>query len=131
MEGNRRIAICSSSRKDDVMSLALCVSRLYRLTIQDTEIQMIVYFRHKGLEQFFRLGSKAGIQPKHEARLRAQLTRLDAATAPQDMALPAWKLHALSGQMNGCWAVSVDKNWRLISRFAGDNVEMVDYLDYH
>jgi proteic killer suppression protein len=39
-------------------------------------------FRHRGVEKFFRTGSKAGIQPKHEARLRILLTTLNLASTP-------------------------------------------------
>lgn len=92
---------------------------------------MIVSFRHKGLQRFFTTGSKAGVQPKHEQRLRAQLTRLDAAKSPQDMGLPAWRLHPLSGALEGHWAVWVDENWRLTFRFDGEDAELVDYQDYH
>ena len=40
-------------------------------------VQMIKSFRHKGLEHFFREGSKAGIQPAHAGKLRLQLAALD------------------------------------------------------
>jgi len=49
---------------------------------------MIRRFRHKGLESFFRHGSKAGIQAKHAEKLRLQLTALDAATRPSDLSAP-------------------------------------------
>jgi len=38
---------------------------------------LIKSFRHKGIEQFFKAGSKAGIQPKHAEKLRKQLFALD------------------------------------------------------
>jgi len=45
---------------------------------------MIRSFRHKGLEAFFRKGSRAGIQPHHAGRLRIQLVSLDNAARPED-----------------------------------------------
>jgi proteic killer suppression protein len=92
---------------------------------------MIKNFRHKGVERFFSTGSKAGIQPKHAKRLRLQLGMLDAATSPNDMALPGWKLHALQGELAGHWAVWVDGNWRLTFTFEGEDAVLVDYQDYH
>ncbi|MCL5669091.1 MAG: type II toxin-antitoxin system RelE/ParE family toxin [Gammaproteobacteria bacterium] len=92
---------------------------------------MIKSSRHKGLEKFFKVRSKAGIQPQHAARLRIQLTALNIAETPEDMNVPGWKLHRLKGDKNLFWAVWVDKNWRLIFRFQGQDVEHVDYLDYH
>jgi toxin HigB-1 len=88
-------------------------------------------FRHRGLERFFRVGSKAGIQPKHAKRLRLQLGRLDAAAGPADMDLPGWRLHPLKGELAGHWAVWVDENWRLTFAFEGPEAVLVDYQDYH
>lgn len=92
---------------------------------------MIKSFRHKGLERFFKTGSKAGIQAVHAKRLAAQLLRLDAAKAPADMNLPGWKLHSLRGALRGYWAVWVDQNWRLTFAFEGEDAAVVDYHDYH
>jgi toxin HigB-1 len=92
---------------------------------------MIKSFRHKGLERFFREGSKAGIQPKHEKRLRLQLGRLNAARSAVDMNLPGWRWRPLTGTFRGHWAVWVDGNWRLTFIFEGTDAVLVDYQDYH
>ena len=92
---------------------------------------MIRSFRHKGLETFFRTGSKAGILPQHSARLRLQLTALSIAESPDEMNVPGWRLHRLSGDLKGHWSVSVSGNWRLVFRFTGQDAELVNYLDYH
>jgi proteic killer suppression protein len=88
-------------------------------------------FAHKGLETFFRTGSKAGIQPAHAAKLRRQLAQLEQAESPQDMNLPGWRLHPLTGGLAGHWSVWVNGNWRLTFRFDDGDAELVDYLDYH
>jgi proteic killer suppression protein len=92
---------------------------------------MIKSFRHKGLERFFREGSKAGIQPQHAKRLRLQLARLDAASGPEDMNLPGWRLHALKGDLAGHWSAWVNGNWRMTFAFDGEDAILVDYRDYH
>jgi proteic killer suppression protein len=92
---------------------------------------MIRSFRHKGMELFFRTGSKAGIQPAHAKRLRLQLARLDAAKMPEDMNLPGWKFHPLGKDLAGHYAVTVNKNWRLTFAFEDGDAVMVDYQDYH
>ena len=92
---------------------------------------MIRSFRHRGLRRFFETGSKAGIQPKHARRRQLQLGVLDSARAPGDMNLTGWRLHALSGDLAGHWAVWVDENSRLTFRFVGTDAEFVDYQDYH
>jgi proteic killer suppression protein len=92
---------------------------------------MILTFRHKGLESFFKTGRMTGIQPMHAKRLRELLTALNAANGPQDMGRPSWRLHGLSGDRAGFHAVTVQANWRLTFRFVGTDVELLDYLDYH
>ena len=92
---------------------------------------MIRSFLHKGLEAFFRTGSKAGIRPDHARRLQLQLAALDYATQPEDMNAPGWKLHPLKGALDAHWAITVNANWRVTFRFEGQDAELVDYLDYH
>ena len=92
---------------------------------------MIKSFQHKGLEAFFETGSKAGIQPHHAPRLARQLARLDVAKAPDDMNVPGWRLHALSGSLAGHFSITVNGNWRLTFMFEDDNAVLVDYQDYH
>ena len=85
---------------------------------------MIKSFRHKGLENYYRTGSKAGIQPAHATKLRIMLTALDAAEAPENLNAPSWRLH-------GLWSITVNGNWRIVFRFENQDVELIDYLDYH
>ncbi len=92
---------------------------------------MIRSFRHKGLEKFFRTGSKAGIQPQHANKLRLQLGRLDAAKSAVDMDLPGWRLHILTGDLKGHCSIWVNGNWRLTFTFEDGDAILVDYQDYH
>lgn len=92
---------------------------------------MIKSFRHKGLEKFFRTGTKAGIQSQHAMRLRTQLTALEHATSAQDMNAPGWRFHKLTGDRVGFFSVSVSGNWRLVFRFEEADAVGVDYIDYH
>ena len=92
---------------------------------------MIKSFRHAGIEKFFLSGSKAGIQASHADKLNIQLTTLNRAKAPSDMAAPGWNLHPLHGNQKEHWAVKVSGNWRLTFRFEGENAILVDYQDYH
>lgn len=92
---------------------------------------MIVSFKHKGLERFYRSGSLAGVQAAHARRLQLILTNLDSAVQSSDMNLPGLRLHELKGDMKGIWSVVVNGNWRITFRFVGVNVELVNYEDYH
>ena len=92
---------------------------------------MIKTFRHKGLQAFFISGSLSGIQPHHAVRLRRQLVRLDLAEQADDMNVPGWGLHSLSGNLAGHYSVTVNGNWRVTFTFEGEDAVLVDYQDYH
>jgi proteic killer suppression protein len=92
---------------------------------------MIRSFRHKGIEKFFKTGSKSGIQSDHARRLNEQLTVLNVATSPGQMNVPGWQWHRLTGKLERHWAVSVNGNWRLTFTFDGEDAILVDYQDYH
>jgi toxin HigB-1 len=92
---------------------------------------MIRRFRHRGLERFFRSGDTSGINAQHAARLRRLLTSLNTSSGPAGMNLPGYRLHRLSGDREGQWAVSVSGNWRLVFEFEGEEVTDVELVDYH
>jgi toxin HigB-1 len=92
---------------------------------------MIVGFRHKGLRLFYEKGDASKLQPQHSSKIRLILTRLDAATTVSDMNVPGYKLHQLTGELRTFWSVKVDKNYRIVFRFVGEDIHDVDYFDYH
>lgn len=95
---------------------------------------MIVSFRHKGLEKFFLTDRKAGIQPAHAQKLRERLTVLNVIKRISDIPaslVAAWSVHPLKGGLKDHYGLSVSGNWRITFRFTGEDVEMVDYIDYH
>lgn len=92
---------------------------------------MIVSFRHKGLEQLYRDGSKRGVQAAHVPKLVRILSALDAAQAPADLAIPSFRTHQLKGDLAGLWSIWVNGNWRVTFGFVENDVELVDYQDYH
>ena len=92
---------------------------------------MIKAFKHKGLMKFFETGSLAGIQPAHQQKLRMWLAALDTATQIEDMDLPGFRLHPLTGDKQGLWAIDVSKNWRITFEFQHGDAYIVNYEDYH
>jgi proteic killer suppression protein len=92
---------------------------------------LIKSFRHRGLRDFFEKGTKAGIVAAHAPKLSRQLSKLEAATGPNDMNVPGWGLHPLKGNLAGHWAVEVSGNWRMIFTFEKGDAVLVDYRDYH
>jgi proteic killer suppression protein len=88
--------------------------------------------RHKGLRALYEKEQTKGVQQQQVKRLKLLLARLDAAREPSDMDLPGLRLHALHGDKEGFYAVSVSGNWRVIFRFdeTGEATD-VDLMDYH
>ena len=93
---------------------------------------MIKTFRHKGLQAFFEAGSSkaAFIYSKRRSSSR-MLARLDLAKSADDMNVPGWRLHLLSGNLDGYFSVWVNGNWRMIFTFEDGDAVLVDYQDYH
>ena len=56
---------------------------------------------------------------------------LDTAVTIEDMDIPGYRLHALKGNQQDRWSISVDKNWRLTFEFHDGNAYLLDYEDYH
>ncbi|GFZ81265.1 type II toxin-antitoxin system RelE/ParE family toxin [Nesterenkonia alkaliphila] len=93
---------------------------------------MIISFRHKGLRLLYEKDSKRGVHPEHVKKLRRILSVLDQASSPEPLLqIPSLKAHPLSADQQGRWAVSVSGNWRVTFEFVGDDVELIDYEDYH
>ncbi len=97
---------------------------------------MIRNFRHRGLQTFFQTGNirpkgYPGINAQWSRRLLVRLTTLDAAETAEEMDVPGWRLHELSGERRGTWVVNVTGNWRLTFRFENGDACDVDLEDYH
>ena len=92
---------------------------------------MIKSFKHKGLEKFYESGSTKGIQANHAKKLRMQLAALDTAQSIDDMDIPGYRLHQLTGDRRGIWTITVNANWRLTFEFEEGNVYILNYGDYH
>jgi len=92
---------------------------------------MIRSFRHKGLRRMFEDDDRRGVGAREVDKIARILARLNQSRAPQDMAVPGFRLHPLRGDLKGFWAVSVSGNWRVIFRFEGEDAVDVDLVDYH
>jgi toxin HigB-1 len=92
---------------------------------------VIQSFRSKALKLFFEKGDMGKVQPHHVIKIRLILGRLNLATQLEQMNQPGYKLHKLSGHLEGFHSVWVNGNWRIIFRFDGEDAYDVDYLDYH
>jgi proteic killer suppression protein len=92
---------------------------------------MIRSFKHRGLKRLYERGDRSLIGADILATVERILSVLDAATMPQALDLPGYRLHPLKGELKGFWAVTVRANWRIIFRFENGNAFDVELIDYH
>jgi len=92
---------------------------------------VIVSFANRATERFAREG-KARFAGLDVAKAMARLQVLHAATSLDDIPpLRSVGLHALSGDLKGQWAMTINGPWRLVFRFRDGNAEDVEIIDYH
>jgi len=87
--------------------------------------------RNKGLRRFAETGDGSRLSVRNEGRIRRILAALDAAAAPEQLNLPGFAFHALSGDRAGRYAVSASGNWRITFAWDGEDAVDVDLEDYH
>lgn len=92
---------------------------------------MIKSLKHRGLKRLYEKGDRRGIRADQVEIIERILTILDSASAPQALDLPRYRLHALRGNLEGFWAVTVSANWRIIFKFEDGNAIDVELIDYH
>ena len=92
---------------------------------------MIVSFKHKGLKRLFEQNNRSGLRADLTDKIGRILSVLDAASAPQALDLPGYRLHQLKGDRKGYWSLTVRANWRIVFRFENGRACDVDLVDYH
>jgi toxin HigB-1 len=92
---------------------------------------MIRSFAHRGLKRLYERGDRSGVRQDMVAKVERILQRLDEVTSPEQMGLPGYRLHMLSGDLKGFGSVTVNGNWRVIFRFEDGEARDVDFVDYH
>jgi toxin HigB-1 len=91
-------------------------------------------FVHKGLRRLYAEDVAKGLPPDTVDKLRKILGFLDDMQDPEELrALPAWKVHTLTGDRKGTWSLTVTRNRRLTFRIDVTEQEVydVDLEDYH
>ncbi len=92
---------------------------------------MIASFRHRGLRRLYGHGDRRGVHPDHAEKIRQILSALEAAERPEELALPGFHFHRLTGNRRGYFAVTVRANWRITFRFEEGKAYDVHLEDYH
>lgn len=92
---------------------------------------MIQSFRSRSLKRFWERNDTSKLPHDRLQRIAMILDRLDAATNPEDVNLPGFGFHKLSGTSKGRFAVSVSANWRITFGWQEQDAVDVDFEDYH
>ncbi len=92
---------------------------------------MITSFKHRGLRRLYEQGDRSGIGANIRDRVERVLLVLDQAESLDDMNLPGYRLHPLTGDRRGIWSIRVTGNWRITFGFVNGDVVDVDLEDYH
>lgn len=93
---------------------------------------MIKTFAQPWLEEFWHSGKHKRVPSELEARLLRKMDMLNRAVARKDLqSSPSNRFHALHGDREGQWAISVSGSWRLCFRFEEDNIYDLELVQYH
>lgn len=86
--------------------------------------------KHKGLKAFAETGKGSIIEPKRIARM---LSFIDAAGSFSELVVPPnYGFHALKGNRNGEYAMTVTKNFRMtFTKVDETTIANLDLEDYH
>lgn len=92
---------------------------------------MIESFKHRGLKRLYESGDRSGVGVDMLPRVRQILSLLDAAETIEQLNIPGFRLHPLTGNLKGFWSVRVTGNWRIVFRLVDGAVLDVGLTDYH
>jgi toxin HigB-1 len=91
---------------------------------------MISTFRNKELARLWETG-KSRIDANLHRRILVRLDRLDVVTRPEEMNLPGFNFHALTGFNPVRYTVHANGPWCLTFEFADGEARRVDLEQYH
>ncbi|GLU56369.1 type II toxin-antitoxin system RelE/ParE family toxin [Dyadobacter frigoris] len=93
---------------------------------------MIETIAHKGLRLLWEKNNSSKLPAEQVEKIKRILSVLNTAkTLDPIKAIPGYRLHQLSGDLKGYWAIWVTGNYRVVFRFEGENVFDINYIDYH
>lgn len=88
-------------------------------------------FRSRALRRFWVRGDVSKLRPDWIGRVRRILSALHVAVSPDELDLPGYGWHRLTGDRAGTYSVTVSRNWRLTYRWDDEGPFDIDLEDYH
>jgi proteic killer suppression protein len=92
---------------------------------------MIKTIKHRGLKHLYEYGDRSSIGANMRDRIERILSVLDQAETLEDLDIPGYRLHPLTGDRKGTWSIRVTGNWRITFVYADGDVFDLDLEDYH
>jgi len=93
---------------------------------------MIKTFADKETEQVFVKGKSKRLPPDLIPRAIRRLEYIHWATVLNDLKVPpSNRLHALKGDREGQYSISINDQWRICFRFSNGDAYDVEITDYH
>ena len=93
---------------------------------------MIKSFADRRTEKLFVTGQARRVPPDVVRRALRKLEAVDAATMIDDLRTPPGnRLHALTADRRGQFAIAVNDQWRISFRFEVGDAYDVEFCDYH
>jgi len=93
---------------------------------------VIKTFADRRTQELYLAGKSRRIPDELARRARRKLEYVDLATRIDDLRVPPGnRLHALSGDRKGQYAIAVNEQWRICFRFRDGDAFDVEFCDYH
>ena len=106
--------------------------RLVPCHVSRYNVIMIKSFADKTTESLFALGKAKRVRIELTKRAVRKLDMIDSAYRVEDLRVPPGnRLHVLSGDREGQWAITVNEKWRICFRFEDEDAYDVEICDYH
>ncbi len=105
---------------------------LTSVTRHGTLFTMIKTFTDKRTHELYTKGKAKKFAPDVASRAARKLEYIHLATQLDDLKVPPGnRLHALSGERKGQYAISINDQWRICFRFVDGDAYEVEVCDYH
>jgi proteic killer suppression protein len=100
--------------------------------VTDYNISMIKTFADKETQQLYVKGKSRRIPSDLMKRAVRRLEYINLATTLKDLRVPpSNRLHALKGDREGQFSISINEQWRICFRFIDGDAYDVEIIDYH
>jgi proteic killer suppression protein len=111
---------------------AACLSEIDKCHETRYIFPMIKTFTDKRTHELYTKGEAKNFAPDVASRAARKLEYIHLATQLDDLKVPpANRLHALSGEREGQYAISINDQWRICFRFVDGDAYEVEVCDYH